>query len=81
MHELIPPIEAINLAKELEQYRPFFIEGLFAPENMILREQSSCAIAMGELFNNSHEWVRLITDRLIDFVRIHILRLEELRRP
>jgi mannonate dehydratase len=79
VHELLPPIEAINLAKELEQYRPFFIEDLFAPEDIgyykILREQSSCAIAMGELFNNSHEWVGLITERLIDFVRIHISQI------
>ena len=79
VHELLPPIEAINLAKELEQYRPFFIEDLFAPEDIgyykILREQSSCAIAMGELFNNSHEWVGLITERLIDFIRIHISQI------
>ena len=79
IHELIPPIEAINLVKELEQYRPFFIEDPFAPEDIgyfkILREQTSCALAMGELFNNSHEWVGLITDRLIDFVRIHISQI------
>ena len=65
IHELLPPIEAINLVKELEQYRPFFIEDPFAPEDngyfKMLREQTSCAIAMGELFNNPHEWVNLIT--------------------
>ncbi len=79
IHELLPPIEAINLVKELEQYRPFFIEDPFAPEDIgyfkILREQSSCALAMGELFNNPHEWVGLITDRLIDFVRIHVSQI------
>ena len=79
IHELLPPIEAINLVKELEQYRPFFIEDAFAPEDIgyfkILREQTSCALAMGELFNNPHEWVNLITDRLIDFVRIHVSQI------
>jgi mannonate dehydratase len=79
IHELLPPIEAINLVKELEKYRPFFIEDPFAPEDIgyfkILREQTSCALAMGELFNNPHEWVGLITERLIDFVRIHISQI------
>lgn len=79
IHELLPPIEAINLVKELEQYRPFFIEDPFSPEDIgyfkILREQTSCALAMGELFNNPHEWVGLITNRLIDFVRIHVSQI------
>lgn len=76
IHERIEPIEAINLLKELEQYRPFFIEDPLAPEQngyfKYLRSQTSVPIAMGELFNNPHEWVGLITDRLIDFIRVHI---------
>lgn len=79
IHEMLPPIEAINLVKELEQYRPFFIEDPFSPEDIgyfeMLREQTSCALAMGELFNNPHEWVGLITNRLIDFIRIHISQI------
>ena len=76
IHERVPPIDAINLCKRLEQYRPFFIEDPFAPEDIgyfrQLREQTSTPIAMGELFNSPHEWTGLITDRLIDFIRIHI---------
>jgi mannonate dehydratase len=76
VHERVAPIEAINLVKALEPYRPFFIEDPFAPEAngyfKMLREQTSVPIAMGELFNSPHEWVGLITDRLIDFVRVHI---------
>ena len=76
IHERIPPLEAINLIKRLEPYRPFFIEDPFSPEDIgyfrLLREQTSVPIAMGELFNNPHEWVGLISQRLIDFIRVHI---------
>lgn len=79
IHEMLPPIDAIHLVKELEQYRPYFIEDPFAPEDIayfkVLRQQTSCPIAMGELFNNPHEWVGLITDRLIDFIRIHVSQI------
>ncbi|HUU28833.1 MAG TPA: enolase C-terminal domain-like protein [archaeon] len=79
IHERIPPIDAINLVKQLERYRPFFIEDPFAPEDngyfRILRQQTSVPIAMGELFNNPHEWVGLISERLIDFIRVHISQI------
>ena len=76
VHERVEPIAAINLCKELERYRPFFIEDPLAPEAngyfKMLREQTSVPIAMGELFNSPHEWVGLISGRLIDFIRVHI---------
>lgn len=76
IHERIPPIESINLVKRLEQYRPFFIEDPFSPEDIgyfkLLRQQTCVPIAMGELFNSPHEWVGLISERLIDFIRVHI---------
>jgi mannonate dehydratase len=34
IHERVEPLDAINLIKNLEQYRPFFIEDPFSPENM-----------------------------------------------
>lgn len=76
VHERVEPIDAINLLKELEKYRPYFIEDPFSPEQngyfRLLRQQTSVPIAMGELFNSPHEWVGLITERLIDFIRVHI---------
>jgi mannonate dehydratase len=76
IHERIPPIQAINLIKQLEQFHPFFIEDPFSPEDngyfKVLRQQTCVPIAMGELFNNPHEWTGLITERLIDFIRVHI---------
>lgn len=76
VHERIQPMDAINMIKQLEPYRPFFIEDPFSPENIgwfkLLREQSSVPIAMGELFNCPHEWVTPITERWFDYIRVHI---------
>lgn len=79
IHERLQPMDAINLIKSLEQFRPFFIEDPFSPENIgwleLLRKQTSVPIAFGELFNNPHEWVEPISKRLIDFIRIHISQI------
>lgn len=76
IHERIPPIQAIGLAKELEKYNLFFLEDAFAPEDIeyfrLMRQSTTTPIAMGELFVNSNEYVPLIKDRLIDFIRVHI---------
>jgi mannonate dehydratase len=76
VHERIPPIMAIQLARDLEPYKLFFLEDPFAPEDndyfRILRQQASIPIAMGELFVNQAEYVPLIRDRLLDFIRVHI---------
>ncbi len=76
IHERIPPIQAIGLAKELERFNLFFLEDPLAPEDVdyfrLMRQQTSIPIAMGELFVNQAEYVPLIRDRLIDFIRVHI---------
>jgi mannonate dehydratase len=76
VHERVPPIMAIQLAKDLEPYGLFFLEDPFAPEDgeylRLLRAQSSIPIAMGELYVNQHEYVPVVRDRLIDFMRVHI---------
>src|SRR5690606_31742145 len=56
IHERLQPMDSIDLIRRLEEYRPFFIEDPFSPENMgwfpLLRRQTSVPLAMGELFNN-----------------------------
>jgi len=78
-HERVPPILGIQLAKDLEQYRPFFLEDPVSPEDIgyfrNLRQQTSTPIAMGELFNSPHEWTGLVSERLIDFIRVHISQM------
>ncbi|HEX4202680.1 MAG TPA: enolase C-terminal domain-like protein [Ktedonobacteraceae bacterium] len=76
VHERIQPIEAIRLARQLEPYRLFFLEDPLPPEQIdwfkMLRQQCAVPIAMGELFNNPNEWVPLIANHLIDFIRVHV---------
>jgi mannonate dehydratase len=76
VHERVPPIQAIQLARDLEQFKLFFLEDALAPEDIeyfrMLRSQCSVPLAMGELFVNQAEYVPLIRDRLIDFIRVHI---------
>ncbi len=79
VHERISPSQAIKLCKDLEQYRPFFIKDPIPPEEndhfRLLRQQCATPIVMGELFNTQHEYVPLIANRLIDYIRIHILQI------
>jgi len=76
VHERISPAQALWFCKEVERFRLFFLEDPLSPEDLgyfrLIRQQCSTPIAMGELFNSPHEWTPLITERLIDFIRIHV---------
>ena len=76
IHERVPPAMAVQLSKDLEPFRLFFLEDALPPEELNhfrrLREASHTPIAMGELFTNVNEYLPLISERLIDFIRVHI---------
>jgi len=78
-HERYTPSEAVQLCKDLEQYRLFFLEDPLSPEDIMwfpnIRAQTTTPLAMGELFNSPHEWTPLIRDRLIDYMRMHISQM------
>ncbi len=79
IHERIQPMDAIQMIKRLEEYRPFFIEDPFSPENIgyfeLLRNHTTVPIAMGELYNSPHEWINPMSKRWFDFIRIHISQI------
>lgn len=79
VHEHLRPQCAVQLSKMLEPYRLFFLEDALPPEQIhwfrLIREQCTTPQAMGELFVNPHEWLPLITEHLIDFVRARVSKV------
>lgn len=79
VHERISPTEALGFVKELEPYRLFFVEDALPLDQIDwfrkLRETSVTPLAEGELFNNPAEWKTLISERLIDYIRVHISQI------
>lgn len=79
VHERLQPNEAIRFAQELEQYDLFFLEDAISLGDgdwlRQLRAKTSIPLAQGELFNNPYEWKFLITERLIDYIRVHLSQI------
>jgi mannonate dehydratase len=76
MHERVSPNQAVQFCKDAEQFKLFFIEDPLSPEDLgyfrQIRQNCATPIAMGELFNSPHEWIPLISERLIDYIRVHL---------
>jgi mannonate dehydratase len=76
VHERITPTQALQFCKDVEKFRLFFFEDPLSPEDIqwfrLIRQQCTTPIAMGELFNSPHEWSPLISERLIDYIRVHV---------
>ena len=76
VHERVSPRQAVQFCKDVEKFRMFFMEDPLSPEDndyfRQIRSQCATPIAMGELFNSPHEWTPLISERLIDYIRVHV---------
>ncbi|MDQ2775140.1 MAG: starvation-sensing protein RspA [Acidobacteriota bacterium] len=76
MHERVSPRQAVQFAKDMEQFRLFYLEDALSPENIAyfkqIRTNCTTPLAMGELFNNPHEWNELIEKSVIDYIRVHV---------
>ena len=76
IHETVSASEAVVLCKQLEPFDLYFVEDPLSSEDIghfeLLRQHCTTPIAVGEKFHSPHEWVPLITNRLIDFIRVHV---------
>lgn len=76
IHERLSLADTLSFTKELEQFKPFFIEDALAPDQVgyfkYLREQTAVPLAMGELFTHPLEWKTIVQNQWIDFIRCHL---------
>ncbi|MFD6415836.1 D-mannonate dehydratase ManD [Streptomyces sp. NPDC060194] len=72
-HHRLTPIQAARLGRDLEPYRPFWLEDCTPAENQealrLVRRHTTTPLAVGEVFNTVHDYQTLITEQLIDYVR------------
>ncbi len=77
VHHRLTPIEAGRLGKSLEPYRLFWIEDAVVADNpesfRLIRQHTTSALAVGEVFNSIHDCRTLITEQLIDYIRTTIV--------
>jgi L-alanine-DL-glutamate epimerase-like enolase superfamily enzyme len=87
VHTRLSPIEAIELCKALEPYRPFFVEDAIRSENpevfRLLRAKTSTRLATGEQLCGKWAFRELISENLVDYLRVdlcHVGGITETRK-
>jgi mannonate dehydratase len=86
-HHRLTPIEAARLGKDLEPFRPFWLEDAVPAENQanfrLIRQHTTTPLAVGEIFSSIWDAKQLIEEQLIDYIRatvVHAGGLTHLRR-
>lgn len=76
VHERLTLAETMEFAREMEQYKLFFLEDSLPPEQVeafkTLRYHTAIPLAMGELFTNPNEWKTIVQNQWIDYIRVHL---------
>ena len=73
-HHRLTPIEAARLGKSLEPYHLFWLEDAVTAELQegfrIVRQHTTIPLALGEVFNTIWDATTIITEQLIDYIRM-----------
>jgi mannonate dehydratase len=76
-HHRLSPIEAARFGKEAEPFHLFWMEDPVSEELQesfrILRHHTTTPVAVGEIFNSVYDCHKLITEQLIDYLRMTIV--------
>jgi mannonate dehydratase len=76
-HHRLTPIEAARLGRELEPYHPFWLEDPTPAENQekfrLIRRHTTTPLAVGEIFNSVYDATTLISEQLIDYLRMTVV--------
>ncbi|MEQ9638140.1 MAG: D-galactonate dehydratase family protein [Devosia marina] len=74
VHHRLTPIEAARLGKDLEPFRLFWLEDAVPAELQdgfrVLRQHTTQPLAVGEIFNSVYDLTTLISEQLIDYIRV-----------
>ena len=77
VHHRLTPIEAARLGKSLEPYHLFWLEDPVAAELQegfrLIRQHTTTPLAVGEVFNSIWDANLLITEQLIDYIRMTVV--------
>jgi mannonate dehydratase len=87
VHHRLTPVEAGRLGRDLEPFRPFWLEDPTPAENQaafrLIRSHTTTPIAVGEVFSSVWDCKQLIEEQLIDYIRatvVHAGGLTHLRK-
>ena len=76
VHHRLTPQEAAELGKRLEPFGLFWMEDPTPGENQeglrLIRQHTTTPIAIGEVFNSIYDCNNLITEQLIDYIRMTV---------
>jgi mannonate dehydratase len=76
-HHRLAPIEAARLGKSLEPYHLFWLEDAVTAELQegfrLVRKHTTTPLALGEVFNTIWDAHMLITEQLIDYIRMTVV--------
>ncbi len=75
IHERVHPTDMLQWAGAFDQFKLFWLEQPVSPEDIpflrLLRTRTATPLADGEQYVNPQEWMPIISERLLDYMRFH----------